>query len=107
MPNPEVARAKKREVGVRGELPSPINPPSGCRFRTRCPLAQEKCAEIVPPLRRFGDEHLAACHFPLQPPLEGDRATADDSRAATRAGQTITAEGGRTPVEASPAGEPA
>jgi hypothetical protein len=88
-------------VAVRGELPSPINPPSGCRFRTRCPLAQDKCAEIVPPLRRFGDEHFAACHFPLQKPLEGESATAEDSRAAKQAGQTITAEDEKIPVEAS------
>jgi oligopeptide/dipeptide ABC transporter ATP-binding protein len=101
VPNPEAARARKREVGVKGELPSPINPPSGCRFRTRCPLAQEKCAEVVPPLRRFGDEHFAACHFPLQQPLEGERETAEDSRAAQKAGQTITAEDGKIPVEAS------
>jgi peptide/nickel transport system ATP-binding protein len=69
VPNPELARSKQRGVAVRGELPSPVHPPSGCRFRTRCPRAQEKCAEVVPPLRRFGDEHLAACHYPLRPPL--------------------------------------
>jgi oligopeptide/dipeptide ABC transporter ATP-binding protein len=100
VPNPEVARARKREVAVRGELPSPVNPPSGCRFRTRCPLAQEKCAEVVPELRRFGDDHFAACHFPLQPPLEGERATAQDSRAAKEAGETITADGETVPVKA-------
>jgi oligopeptide/dipeptide ABC transporter ATP-binding protein len=69
LPNPEQARAKKNEVPIRGELPSPLNPPSGCRFRTRCPLAQDKCAEVVPELRPFGGEHLAACHFPLQTPV--------------------------------------
>jgi peptide/nickel transport system ATP-binding protein len=77
-----LAREKGDGVAVRGELPSPINPPSGCRFRTRCPLAQDKCAEILPELRVFGDEHRAACHFPLQTPLEGDRATAADSTGA-------------------------
>ena len=71
VPNPEVARAK-RNVVVKGELPSPINPPSGCRFRTRCPRAKDVCAEIVPPLRPFGPGHRAACHFPLQTPVEGD-----------------------------------
>ncbi len=101
VPKPELARSRDRHVGVRGELPSPVNPPSGCRFRTRCPLAQDKCAEVVPDLRRFGDDHFAACHFPLQPPLEGEDATAEDSRAATQAGKTITAEGQTIPVEAS------
>jgi peptide/nickel transport system ATP-binding protein len=68
IPDPVVARARK-VVQVRGELPSAISPPSGCRFRTRCPLAQEICAELEPPLRPFGAQHLAACHFPLQTPL--------------------------------------
>ena len=68
IPDPVLARARK-VVQVRGELPSAITPPSGCRFRTRCPLAQEICAEEEPPLRPFGLTHLAACHFPLQPPV--------------------------------------
>jgi peptide/nickel transport system ATP-binding protein len=67
IPVPDPAIAKTRSgVGIRGELPSPINPPSGCRFRTRCPLAQERCAEEEPLLRSFGPGHMAACHFPLQ-----------------------------------------
>ncbi len=69
LPDPDAERAKD-DIGIRGELPSPINPPSGCRFRTRCPLAQEICAELEPPLRRFAPIHQAACHFPLQPSLE-------------------------------------
>ncbi len=69
IPVPEPEREKaKTEVGIRGELPSPINPPSGCRFRTRCPFAQELCAEQEPELRSFGPGHVAACHFPLQTP---------------------------------------
>ena len=71
VPNPEASRGKDVKLGVRGELPSPVNPPSGCRFRTRCPRAQDKCAEIVPPLQSFGPEHFAACHFPLHPPMNG------------------------------------
>jgi peptide/nickel transport system ATP-binding protein len=65
VPNPEVAKANA-DVPIKGELPSPINPPSGCRFRTRCPFAQELCAEEEPQLRLFGEGHVAACHFPLQ-----------------------------------------
>jgi oligopeptide/dipeptide ABC transporter ATP-binding protein len=69
IPDPTIERSKEA-VGVRGELPSPINPPSGCRFRTRCPRAQQRCADEVPELRSFGPEHLAACHFPLEEPAE-------------------------------------
>jgi peptide/nickel transport system ATP-binding protein len=68
--DPERERAKGKAV-IKGELPSAANPPSGCRFRTRCPRAQQICAEQEPPLRAFGmSTHRAACHFPLQEPLE-------------------------------------
>jgi peptide/nickel transport system ATP-binding protein len=66
-PNPVRERTKKVEP-IKGELPSALNPPSGCRFRTRCPRAQDLCAVEEPPLRSFGPQHLAACHFPLQSP---------------------------------------
>ena len=68
VPEPELER-NKRGAGIKGELPSPVAPPSGCRFRTRCPLAQDKCAEEEPALRLFGTGHVAACHFPLQTPV--------------------------------------
>jgi oligopeptide/dipeptide ABC transporter ATP-binding protein len=67
LPDPAAERAKA-DVGIRGELPSSIEPPSGCRFRTRCPRAQARCAEEEPLLRDFGPGHRAACHFPLQTP---------------------------------------
>ncbi|WP_246136726.1 oligopeptide/dipeptide ABC transporter ATP-binding protein [Leekyejoonella antrihumi] len=57
---------------MHGELPSPMNPPSGCPFRTRCPLAQERCAVEKPALRSFGEGHRAACHFPLWPAASAD-----------------------------------
>ncbi|MGN6867033.1 MAG: dipeptide ABC transporter ATP-binding protein, partial [Solirubrobacteraceae bacterium] len=69
VPNPEIAGERADKVAVRGELPSPLAPPSGCRFRTRCPRAQDLCARETPVLRPFGPEHVAACHFPLQPPV--------------------------------------
>jgi oligopeptide/dipeptide ABC transporter ATP-binding protein len=81
VPDPAVEKAKT-DVGIRGELPSPIDPPSGCRFRTRCPLAQEICAQVEPPMRRFGPSHQAACHFPLQTP-EPDGAPVNSGAAST------------------------
>jgi len=82
--DPDAERAKA-DTGVRGELPSAIFPPSGCRFRTRCPLAQEVCAEVEPPLVPFSPAgHQAACHFPLQTPLPaGAAAAATTSTPAT------------------------
>jgi oligopeptide/dipeptide ABC transporter ATP-binding protein len=68
MPDPKRERSKSLDPIV-GELPSAMNPPSGCRFRTRCPRAQDLCAAEEPPLRLFGPGHLAACHFPLQTPM--------------------------------------
>ena len=66
LPSPELERSKNGQV-VRGELPSAIHPPSGCRFRTRCERATDLCAEQEPELQTFGPGHRAACHFPLQP----------------------------------------
>src|SRR5665213_202702 len=69
VPDPAEAR-KKRGFQVRGELPSPINPPSGCRFRTRCPRAEAVCVDVEPQLESYGDGHQAACHFPLRTRVE-------------------------------------
>jgi peptide/nickel transport system ATP-binding protein len=74
VPKPSLERAKKG-AAIRGELPSPVNPPSGCRFRTRCQFAQEICSAEEPKLRSFGPGHVAACHFPLQTPDGSDVST--------------------------------
>ena len=70
VPDPQ-ARAGRERAAIRGELPSPMNPPSGCRFRTRCPRARDICAAVDPPMLPLKRQapgfpvHETACHFPL------------------------------------------
>jgi oligopeptide/dipeptide ABC transporter ATP-binding protein len=62
IPDPRLSREHQRVI-VSGEVPSSLAPPSGCRFRTRCPLAREVCSAEEPPLEAVADGHLVACHF--------------------------------------------
>lgn len=62
IPDPMLEKARSR-ISMEGDIPSPIHPPSGCRFRTRCPLAREICATSEPQLRLLEDQHFCACHF--------------------------------------------
>jgi peptide/nickel transport system ATP-binding protein len=69
IPQPDPSQPQSRVKVFAGELPSPTAPPSGCRFRTRCPHAKERCAELEPPLKEIEPGHQVACHFTL---WEGD-----------------------------------
>ena len=76
VPDPDLAASRERIV-LEGDVPSPINPPSGCRFHPRCRYATQVCSELEPPLVDYGDGHLAACHHPLNV----DRATLEAAAA--------------------------
>lgn len=65
---PDPSARHRRAASLQGEPPSPINPPSGCRFRTRCPRAEARCAREVPAMREIAPGHTVACHFPLVGP---------------------------------------
>jgi peptide/nickel transport system ATP-binding protein len=78
IPVPNPRHERPAGGGIAGELPSALHPPSGCVFRTRCPRARQLCADELPPDLGFGGEHRAACHFPLQVPLEAVVSAAPD-----------------------------
>jgi peptide/nickel transport system ATP-binding protein len=67
IPVPDPAVKVREETTLGGEIPSPVAPPSGCRFRTRCPKAQDMCAQVEPKMRQVSLGHYVACHFPLEP----------------------------------------
>jgi oligopeptide/dipeptide ABC transporter ATP-binding protein len=91
IPDPRQNRARARAT-VGGEPPNPINPPSGCRFHTRCPHATEVCRAIEPPLTEYPAGHLAACHHPRN-------VTADDLAAARRSPDSPLSAGEELPQD--------
>lgn len=57
-------RNNRKDVGIEGDIPSPVNPPSGCKFHTRCPIATQKCKDVLPEFTEKESGHFVACHFP-------------------------------------------
>ena len=80
VPDPEIAVTK---TSIEGEPPSPVMPPPGCRFNTRCPAVQDICRLEEPKLRQVGDDHYVACHFPMVTPVSLSTAGASASAAAS------------------------
>jgi peptide/nickel transport system ATP-binding protein len=98
IPDPRENRSRERIV-VGGEPPNPINPPSGCVFHPRCPRATDICRQVEPPLARYPNGHLAACHHPLS-------VTPEEIRAATKDPSSPVSAGDEMPGAPETGGEP-
>jgi oligopeptide/dipeptide ABC transporter ATP-binding protein len=88
IPDPEENRSRERIV-VGGEPPNPIEPPSGCVFHPRCPRATDICREIEPPLARYPNGHLAACHHPMNVSAEEITGAVKDPASPLSAGDEL------------------
>ncbi len=83
IPRPDPHRVREREV-ARGDIPSPMNPPAGCRFHTRCPFVIDRCRAEPPPLAPWRPGHLAACHRAAELPVHAEQAAGGIAAAAAR-----------------------
>src|SRR5207302_3102355 len=95
VPDPEANRGRERVV-LSGDPPNPIDPPSGCRFHTRCPHATEVCSQVEPPLAEYANGHVAACHHPLNV-SEQEIAAATYSRLSPRSAGRLMPSGEEAP----------
>ena len=91
IPDPRENRARTRNV-IGGEPPSPIDPPPGCRFHTRCPFATEICRTVEPPLTQYANGHLAACHHPLHVTPEEIAGAERSAASPLSAGRSLAAQ---------------
>lgn len=87
IPVPDPTHKPSLKGVIAGELPSPVSPPSGCRFRTRCPRADETCARQEPPMHQLADGHHVACHHPLWGGPGADRSAPTTSTVAVSRGE--------------------
>jgi peptide/nickel transport system ATP-binding protein/oligopeptide transport system ATP-binding protein len=98
VPIPKTGARQRKRIILTGDVPSPINPPSGCHFHTRCPYAHARCKVDVPALREIEPGHLAACHLhdagiklPLAKPAEADKVHGSAAMSATPPGSAAVA----------------
>ena len=90
IPIPDPQRVRSKATIAQGELPSPTNPPPGCRFNTRCPYATDICREVEPPLAEYPDGHLAACHHPLNVTSEEKAGVVRSDASPLESGKELT-----------------
>jgi oligopeptide/dipeptide ABC transporter ATP-binding protein len=97
IPDPEENARRERDV-IGGEPPNPINPPSGCRFHTRCAYATEVCSAVEPPLAEYAGGHLTACHHPRNVTAEEVSAATRSALSPLSAGEDMPSSNGAAPA---------